>query len=149
MSPRLRCFFVVLFALAGCMEGQKLDPLSRSTLYENLGGEKGISRVVDDFVATVVADDRIRAEHRKHFEKGDVPGLKRKLIEQIGEATGGPQKYTGRTMREAHKGLGITNEDFDALVDDLSRVLIRNKVSESDRKALMNLLSPMRKDIVE
>ena len=43
-------------------------------------------------------------------------GLKKKLIEQIGEATGGPQKYTGKNMKDAHKGLVITDEDFDALV---------------------------------
>jgi len=143
--------------LAGCMEQpEKKDPdskdnkrLSRVSLYERLGKEEGIKKVVDDFVAAVIANDNIRPVHKKHFMEGDVAGLKKKLVDQIGAATGGPQKYTGKNMKDAHKGLGITDVDFDALVASLKKALDDNKVGAREQEELFALLGPMRKDIVE
>jgi hemoglobin len=105
--------------------------------------------VVDDFVANVAADDRIKEAHKKHFREGDVEGLKRKLVDQVGEATGGPQTYTGKSMKEAHAGLGITDADFDALVAALVRALDQNGVPPAEKDELLGLLAPMRKDVVE
>jgi hemoglobin len=140
----------VFLACAGCMENQKPTPLARTaSLYERLGKEPGITRVVDDFVAAVAADDKVRDKHKKHFKEGDVAGLKRKLIDQIGAATGGPHKYTGKNMKEAHRGLGITNADFDALVGDLVKAMDRNHVGPTEQGELKALLGPMRSDVVE
>src|SRR5262249_44705055 len=155
---------------SGCMEGQKPSPLARRPgtdvaskpttpdsqpvapkaaplLYERLGGEKAITKVVDDFVANVCADEAIKEKHKKHFMEGDVAGLKKKLVDQIGEATGGPQKYAGKNMKDAHKGLEISNKDFDALVGDLVKALDNNKVSPADKEELLKKLAPMRKDV--
>jgi hemoglobin len=147
-------FWLVPVALAclvvGCTEGQKPTPLRRATsLYERLGGEKAIAKVVDDFVANVAADEQIKEAHKKHFREGDVAGLKKKLFEQIGEATGGPQKYTGKNMKEAHAGLGITSADFDALVADLVKALDQNHVKPADKEELLAILAKMRTDVVE
>src|SRR5262245_31910729 len=175
--PR-RWILLILFAslFIGCMEGQKSTPLERGStkkpggdvavqqappdkpmpeavakpaLYERLGKEAAIVQVVDDFVANVVADPDIKEKHKKHFMEGDVPGLKKKLVDQIGEATGGPQKYAGKNMKDAHKGLEITNKDFDALVNDLVKALDKNKVAKEDKDELLKMLGPMRKDVVE
>jgi hemoglobin len=148
------------FLLAGCMEGTKPPPKSPATsapaataaqrsLYERMGGETAIVKVVDDFVANVVADPDIKDKHKKHFMEGDVAGLKKKLVDQVGQATGGPQKYTGKNMRDAHQGLAITDKDFDALVADLTKALDNSKVAKADQQELLNMLAPMRKDIVE
>ncbi|HXG09706.1 MAG TPA: group 1 truncated hemoglobin [Gemmataceae bacterium] len=138
--------------LAGCAEGQKPTPLRRSvsgrSLYDRLGGEPGIIRIVDDFVANVAADEKIKEHHRKHFQEGDVAGLKKKLADQIGEAAGGPQKYTGRSMKEAHQGLAITNADFDALVADLVKAMDNNKVGPAEKKELLDLFEKMRPDVL-
>src|SRR5262249_14428619 len=163
-------FALLLIVALGCTEGQKPSPLQRAagtkpsavtvkpaetppaakpSLYERLGKEEAITKVVDDFVANVVADENIKERHKKHFMEGDVAGLKKKLVEQIGEATGGPQKYTGKNMKDAHKGLGITDADFDALVGDLVQALDRNKGPPADKDALLNLLARMRTDVVE
>ncbi len=141
-------FLLPLFVLAGCMEGNKPSPAAR-TLYDRMGGEKAIVKVVDDFVANVVADPKIREPHKKHFQEGDVAGLKKKLVDQIGQATGGPQKYTGKDMRTAHQGLGITNADFDALVGDLVKALNDNKVGKSEQDELLKMLGGMRGEVVE
>lgn len=141
--------------VAGCMEGQKPQEqrlqraAAKQSLYERLGGEPGLTRVVDDFVAIVVADPRIKEVHKKHFREGDVAGLKRKLIDQVGEATGGPQKYKGKNMKEAHRGLGISDEDFDALVACLIQALDKNQVGQGEKDELLALLGPMRADVVE
>jgi hemoglobin len=158
MKPGL--LFLGSFFLVGCMEGVK--PSARSTatsaaasapmqrsLYERMGGNAVIVKVVDDFVANVIADPDIKDRHKKHFMEGDVAGLKKKLVEQVGEATGGPQKYTGKNMKDAHLGLAITDKDFDALVVDLTKALDSNKVGKAEQQELLGMLAPMRKDIVE
>lgn len=156
-----RLLVVSLLLVAGCMEGQKPTPLSRTappagsttkpspSLYKRLGGEAAVAKVVDDFVANVMADDQIRAVHKKHFKEGDVAALKRKLVDQVCEAAGGPQHYTGKNMKDAHKGLGITDADFDALVADLVKALDKNKVSAREQDELKALLGPMRTNVVE
>jgi len=119
------------------------------TLYERLGGEKGISKVVDDLVVIVIADDKYKPAHKKHFQEGDVAALKQKLVDQIGEATGGPQKYTGKNMKDAHKDLEITDADFDALIANVVKALDKNKVPEADQRLILDTLEKMRKEIVE
>jgi hemoglobin len=140
--------WLLLIVVAGCMEGQKPTPQQKS-LYDRLGGKPAITKVVDDFVAEVVADPKIKERHKQHFMEGDVAGLKKKLIDQVGEATGGPQKYTGKSMKEAHKGLEITDADFDALVGCLTRALDKNKVGKAEKDELLGILAPLRKDVVE
>jgi hemoglobin len=142
------CLALVL--VAGCMEGKKETPLVRTpSLYTRLGGEPAISKVVDVFVVNMISSDKIRPPHKKHFLKEDVPALKRKLVEQIGEATGGPQKYSGRTMKESHKGLDVTDADFDATVAALDKALDENKVGKEEKDQLLKKLESMRTDIVE
>lgn len=134
------------------LPGPKVEakvPEPKKSLYDRLGGVDAITKVVDDFVANVVADDNLKDEHKKPFKEGAVGALKKKLIDQVGEATGGPQKYTGKSMKEAHAGLKITDKDFDALMDDLSKALDTNKVARADKDDLMNMLEKMRKDVVE
>ena len=129
--------------------GKPPDEPAKPSLYDRLGKEEGIIKVVDDFVANVVSDDDIKEVHKKHFKEGDVPLLKRKLVEQIGMETGGPQKYTGKNMKDAHTGLEINNKDFDALVSDLAKAMDKNKVAVDDKNTILKVLESMRKDVVE
>ena len=71
------------------------------------------------------------------------------LVDQICAASGGPCVYTGRDMRTAHAGMGISNADFDALVGDLVETLNKFKVPDREKNELLSVLGPMRKDIVE
>jgi hemoglobin len=115
------------------------------SLYDRLGGKPAITAVVDDFVANVAADKRINA----FFAKADIPHLKMELVDQLCEATGGPCKYTGKDMKTAHAGMGVGGADFDALVEDLGKSLVKFKVKKADQKALVSALAPLKKDIVE
>ena len=86
-----------------------------ASLYERLGGLEPIASVVDSFVARCASDGRIN----RKFERTDVPRLKKMLVDQVCEATGGPCTYTGRGMRPTHDGMAVTAGEFDALVEDL------------------------------
>src|SRR5262245_54553573 len=133
-----------LLLAAGCASTVE-QSMASTKLSERLGGKEAITAVVDDFVARVAADKRINS----FFAKANVPRLKMMLVDQICEATGGPCKYTGRDMKTTHKGMGITNADFDALVGDLVATLDKFKVPEKEKNELLSVLGPMRKDIVE
>jgi hemoglobin len=117
----------------------------KSTLYERLGGKPAIVAVVDDFVANVAADPRING----FFAHADIPHLKMELVDQICAGTGGPCTYTGKSMKAAHQGMGITSADFNALVEDLQKSLNKFKVAEKDQSDLLAVLGPMKTDIVE
>lgn len=126
-----------------------VKPEPRPSLYERLGKAPAIVKVIDDLVEIVAADENIREKHRKHFMEGDVAGLKKKLVDQLGEATGGPQKYVGKNMKDAHKGMEITNKDFDALAADVIKALDKNKVGAAEKTELLKMLGGMRRDVVE
>jgi hemoglobin len=116
-----------------------------ATLYERLGGLEAITAVVDSFVARCADDDRINSK----FARTDIPRLKKMLIDQVCEATGGPCTYAGRDMKETHDGMGVTAGEFDALVGDLVATLDEFDVPEAEKGELLGLLGPMRADIVE
>jgi hemoglobin len=114
-------------------------------LYERLGDGNAVSAVVDDFVARCAADDRIN----RKFARTDIPRLKKMLVDQVSQATGGPATYSGRDMKETHAGMGVTAGEFDALVEDLVASLDHFDVPRDDQGELLGLLAPMRGDIVE
>ena len=114
------------------------------SLYDRLGGTPGIAAVVDDFIGNVAADTAIN----RRFSGADIPKLKRLLVEQICEASGGPCKYSGRTMKESHRGQAITDADFNAMAGDMTKTLDKFNVPAREKGEVMKLLGSMRGDIV-
>ena len=128
--------------LFGCADMKMQRP--SASLYDRLGGKPAITAVVDDFVGNVAADNRING----FFARTDVPRLKRMLVEQICAGSGGPCTYTGRDMRSAHAGMGVSDAHFNALVEDLVKTLDKFKVPEREKNELLAILGPMKNDIV-
>ena len=116
-----------------------------ASLYERLGGLDAITAVVDSFAARCAGDDRINQK----FARTDIPRLKKMLVDQVCEATGGPCTYTGRSMRETHDGMQVTAGEFDALVADLVATLDQFNVPKAEQDELLGLLGTMRDAIVE
>ena len=79
----------------------------------------------------------------------DGPRLKKMLVDQVCEATGGPCSYTGRGMRETHDGMNVTAGDFDVIVGDLVATLDEFEVPKQEQDELLGLLGPLRSQIVE
>jgi hemoglobin len=133
---------VMLMACSSSMESGKT--MAQPSLYERLGGKPAITAVVDDFVGNVASDTRIN----KRFANADIPRLKGRLVDQVCEATGGPCKYTGASMRDAHTGMKITDAEFNALVEDLVKSLDKFKVPAKEKNELLGALGGMKGDIV-
>jgi hemoglobin len=131
--------------VAGCggMQGEK-PMMENKSLYDRLGGKPAITAVVDDFVGNVAADTRIN----QRFANADIPRLKRMLVDQICQASGGPCTYTGASMKDAHKGMKITDAEFNALVADLVKSLDKFKVGAPEKNDLLGALGAMKPDIV-
>lgn len=113
-------------------------------LFERLGGLDAISAVVDEFLKNVLADDRINAR----FANADAARLRQMLIDQICSATGGPCTYTGKNMVEAHTGMNLTEDEFNALVEDLVKALDKLNVPEREKGELLAALGGMKGDII-
>jgi hemoglobin len=149
---RIRMMFLCLLAAlsftVACGGKSKPDTGTgggaQKSLYDRLGGKDAITAVVNEFVANVAADDRIK----DFFKNADIPGLKTKLVDQICEASGGPCKYTGKNMKDAHAGMGVKEEHFNALVEDLVKALDKFKVGDKEKGELLAALGGMKPDIV-
>jgi hemoglobin len=118
--------------------------MAKKSLYDRLGGQDAIKAVVDEFVANVAADDRIKS----FFANTDIEKLKTLLVEQICQASGGPCTYSGRDMKTSHQGMGVKEEHFNALVEDLVKALDKFNVAQAEKDELLGLLAPMKGDIV-
>jgi hemoglobin len=140
--------FAVAIAVSSAAIGLALtaNPVfaQEKTLYERLGGREAITAVVEDFVANVAANPSING----FFANTDIPRLKRLLVEQICAGSGGPCTYSGRDMRTTHRGMGVREEHFNALVGDLVRSLDKFNVPVREKNELLSVLGPMKSDIV-
>ena len=137
---------VAMLALVACAgtTSKPTAPVPKDAFYRELGGTDGITAVVDVFLRRLNADARINTL----FRTVDHNDLRRLVIEQLCEATGGPCKYTGRSMQEAHSGLNLTNADFDAFVEDLKAAMNELKVPQASQKKLIGMLAPMKPQVV-
>ena len=117
------------------------------TLYKRLSGREGIALVVGDFVTNMAGDSRVNARF-KDMKGPDVERLKSNLADQICDATGGPCSYLGRDMKTTHKGMKITDAEWNATVENLTKALDKNNVAAKDQSELLGLLGPMKADIV-
>jgi hemoglobin len=118
---------------------------AEKSLFDRLGGLPAIQAVVTEFYQNVAQDERINAP----FAMVDLETLRQHLIDFVCAATGGPCKYTGRSMKESHLNMGVTSAQFDALVGDLVAALDKFNVPEKEKGELLGALGPLKKDIVE
>jgi hemoglobin len=115
------------------------------SLYRAWGGEAGIRAVMQDFVPRLVADKRIG----HHFTRTNTDHLTRMLTAQLCEVSGGPCRYEGAPMREAHQDMGITAADFNTLVELLQTSMEQRGIAFRAQNAMLARLAPMHREIVE
>jgi hemoglobin len=120
------------------------------TLYERLGGVYSIATVVDDFIDRIMDDPRLNANplvDEAHHRVGK-PGFKYLVTEMVCWATGGPQKYTGKSMGDAHRHLKITAGEWKAFLDDFQQTLDKFNVPAAEQKELFDIVGSTQGDIV-
>lgn len=141
----MRLLSATLLIVSACQTPTAAGTSDARSLYDRLGGRDALAAVVDSFTARVAGDARIN----RFFAKTDIPEFKKQLTDQLCAASGGPCKYEGASMKEVHKDMGVSNADFDALVEDLVATLDEFKVGQREKDEVLAALGPMRADVVE
>ena len=120
------------------------------SLYERLGGVYSIATVVDDFINRIMVDSRLNANPLVDEAHHRVPpaGFKYLVTEMVCWATGGPQKYTGKSMADSHQHLKITPKEWEAFLDDFRQTLDKFKVPAKEQGELKAIVDSTRPDIV-
>src|SRR5262245_5203982 len=141
------CLFAVVTASAVAQEAKKLSP----SLYDRLGGAYSIATVVDDFIERLLVNDTLNANPAINEARKRVPkaGLKFHVTALVCEVTGGPCKYSGRSMKEAHEHLNINEAQWQAMVADFRLTLDRFKVPSKEQEELIAIVGSTKKDIVK
>src|SRR6185312_5199359 len=141
----------IIFVLAACgghpehiAKDQDQPPPPAKSLYERLGGTPGITAVVEEFVTTTGKDPRIE----QFFANADIPRLKKLMVEQICQNTGGPCHYTGKTMKESHANMHVKGGDFDAFIDDLTKTLAKLNVPQRETKEVLDAFVSLKTEVV-
>jgi hemoglobin len=121
-----------------------------TSLYDRLGGIYNIATVVDDFIDRIMVDDRLNTNPRVDEAHHRVlpSGFKYLVTEQVGEAAGGPQRYTGRSMEETHRDLLITGDEWEAFIDDFNQSLDKFEVPQQERSELLAIIGSTKDAIV-
>jgi hemoglobin len=126
------------------------SPPKPPPLWARLGGEPAVKAVVRDFVALAASDPQVDfTRGGKHpLDAAGVADLERRLVELISAVSGGPLRYEGRDMKSAHRGMAITDAQFDALADELAVMLKKYDVPKRETAELTAIIASTRKDIV-
>ena len=133
---------------AGPEDAAPPEPPKPKSLFDRLGGKEPITKVVDSFIKNVSSNDVTKKRFAK-LPKDHAEKLRTHLIEQICHESGGDCEYTGKTMKDAHKGMKITEAEWNATVAALKAALDENKVGENEQNDLIAAIAPMKDDIVE
>ncbi len=123
---------------------------NQSSLYERLGGVYAIAAVVDSFIDRIMDDPRLNANPQVNeaHHRVSPAGFKYLVTEQVCWAAGGPQKYTGRSMRDSHIHLNINSREWSAFLDDLQQTFQQFGVPDREQQELFAIVESTRPEIV-
>lgn len=148
LSPFL---YLTLSAFAACAPLYVAPPQAvaqqQKSLYQRLGGYDALAAVTDDFIGRLATDEQLKRFFVGHNKEG-VTRIRQHVIDFLCVATGGPCAYTGQDMKTAHTGLGITEEDWNASVRDLTATLDKFHVPAQEKSEVLAAISGLKGDIV-
>ena len=121
-----------------------------TSLYERLGGIYAIAAVVDDFIDRIMVNSILNANPLvdEAHHRVSKAGFKYLVTEMVGWATGGPQKYTGKTMKESHEHLSITESEWQSFLGDFQTTLDKFQVPAAEQSELFAIVDSTKGDIV-
>jgi hemoglobin len=119
-----------------------------NSLYKRLGGYDALAAVTDDFIGRLATDKTVGRFFVGASENSKMR-IRQLIVDQLCAATGGPCVYIGRDMKTAHKGLGITEEDWNIAVKHLVATMNKFKVGQKEQEEVAAALTSMKGDIVE
>ncbi len=123
--------------------------MESKSLFERLGGSPGIAALVEDIVSEHMDNPVIRARFQPLLDVPDQLAVAKKHLCAFLEAgSGGPQHYTGRAMRDAHRGMNISAAEYVAALDDILAVLGRHGVDGQTQNDVLAIAYSLKNDIV-
>src|SRR4051794_23779994 len=133
------------------METISTQPAPVASLYERLGGVYNVATVVDDFIDRIMVDPRLNMNPAVDEAHHRVPpaGFKYLVTEMVCWAAGGPQQYSGRSMPDSHRHLHITEQEWDAFLDDLHQTLEKFGVPAQEERELRAIVQSTKEGIVQ
>lgn len=119
-------------------------------LYERLGGLKGITLVVDDFINRLVVNKTLNKNPAINAGRvsSPPPYLKFQVAQMVCQVTGGPCKYTGKNMKETHVHLNISEKEWGVMAGEFKKSLDKFKVPAAEQKELFDVVVGTKTDIV-
>ena len=123
--------------------------MKSNSLFERLGGSSGINALVDDIVSLHMENPAIRARFRPYLETPDkLQVTKKHLCAFLEEGSGGAAKYSGRSMRDAHRGMNISEAEYMAATDDILATLRKHGIDEQTQKDVLAIAYSLKGDIL-
>jgi hemoglobin len=123
--------------------------VNTASLFDRLGGAVGIAAIVDSLVAAHMENPVIRPRFIAYFDTPErIAAIKGHVCTFLEAGTGGPRAYTGRSMREAHRGMNINETEFIAVVDDILAVLQKHGIDQSTQKDILAIAYSLKDEIV-
>ncbi len=140
MLSKFRYYIFIAFYLliAGCTTP------TQPTLYDQLGGESGITNIVENLVQEIGQDKQIF----HYFAESRVSRFKKNLVEHFCAITDGPCRYTGDNMVDIHTGMQINESDFNHMVDLLINAMNSENIPHRIQNKLIARLAPLRNEII-
>lgn len=122
--------------------------MSEQSLYSRLGGYDAISAVVNDLIFRLMTDSQLGRFWENRGEDG-IAREKQLLIDYLCTNSGGPVLYIGRGNKTSHKGMGITQQDWEAFIGILQETLEYFQVPDTEKKDVLSFIETTKADIVE
>jgi hemoglobin len=114
------------------------------TLYDDLGGNAGLTAIISDTFDAAVKDPRTADK----LDNINIPRLKQRLVQKICEVTDGPCRFNGISMRGAHEYLHLHDSHFNAMVENMQNAMDKAGIPYATQNRLLARLAPMHRDIV-
>lgn len=118
--------------------------MANASLYERLGKNAGIARLVDAIVDRHLANPRVRSR----FSQYDAAELKRKATEFMCAGTGGPEQYTGKGVLKVHEHMNINGDEFMSVMDDVMKALADLKIGEREQQEVITSFMTLKDEIL-
>jgi hemoglobin len=129
-------------------------PEPQKSLYDRLGKQEGIAKVIETFVKNISADTKFN-KRMAPIKGPKLDKFKKDLVDLICVESGGPEsgaecKYEGRFMKEI---LGtkakLKEEEWQALLVGLRNALEEQGIKNDEQQDLASALGKFREDAVE
>jgi hemoglobin len=124
--------------------------MAEQSLYDRIGGVNAISMVVDRFSDEIVKNSKLNVNPalKEWNQSGQLPSLKFMRTLWLCEVSGGPFKYTGKPLGEAHKDLHLTSDEFDEVGVEIANALDHFKVLDREKQEVLAAIVARKTEVI-